>query len=38
MLYTSGSTGRPKGVVVSHGAFANLSLSHAKFGVGPGCR
>ncbi|PHQ52169.1 hypothetical protein BLA24_09650 [Streptomyces cinnamoneus] len=38
VLYTSGSTGRPKGVVVSHGAFANLSLSHAKFGVGPGCR
>ncbi|MFE3383395.1 AMP-binding protein, partial [Streptomyces anulatus] len=38
IIYTSGSTGRPKGVVVSHGGFANLSASHARFGVEPGHR
>ncbi|WP_461087959.1 amino acid adenylation domain-containing protein, partial [Streptomyces deserti] len=38
VIYTSGSTGRPKGVVVSHEGFANLSVSHGRFGVGPGSR
>ncbi|MEU0171620.1 amino acid adenylation domain-containing protein [Streptomyces iakyrus] len=38
VIYTSGSTGRPKGVVVSHEGFANLSASHARFGVQPGHR
>ncbi|MFJ4816067.1 amino acid adenylation domain-containing protein [Streptomyces sp. NPDC088801] len=38
VIYTSGSTGRPKGVVVSHAGFANLSASHARFGVEPGHR
>jgi len=38
VIYTSGSTGRPKGVVVSHAGFANLSASHARFGVAPGHR
>ncbi|MFJ7339904.1 amino acid adenylation domain-containing protein, partial [Streptomyces sp. NPDC101110] len=38
VIYTSGSTGRPKGVVVSHAGFANLSASHARFGVQPGHR
>ncbi|GAA4534969.1 non-ribosomal peptide synthase/polyketide synthase [Amycolatopsis samaneae] len=38
VVYTSGSTGTPKGVVVSHRSFANLSVSHERFGVGPGSR
>ncbi|MEU5813597.1 amino acid adenylation domain-containing protein [Streptomyces huasconensis] len=38
VIYTSGSTGRPKGVVVPHAAFANLSASHARFGVEEGHR
>ncbi|WP_330285435.1 non-ribosomal peptide synthase/polyketide synthase [Streptomyces sp. NBC_00576] len=38
VIYTSGSTGRPKGVVLSHEGFVNLSVSHDRFGVGPGSR
>jgi len=27
---------RPKGVVVTHAAFVNLTVAHARFGTGPG--
>ncbi len=36
VVYTTGSTGRPKGVVISHAGFANLTVSHDRFGLVPG--
>ncbi|GAB7187034.1 amino acid adenylation domain-containing protein [Kitasatospora sp. Ki12] len=36
VIFTSGSTGRAKGVAIAHSAFANLTVGHARFGVGPG--
>ncbi|MFF7593356.1 amino acid adenylation domain-containing protein, partial [Kitasatospora purpeofusca] len=36
VIFTSGSTGRAKGVAIPHSAFANLTVSHIRFGVRPG--
>ncbi|KAF7168162.1 hypothetical protein CNMCM5623_001264 [Aspergillus felis] len=30
VVFTSGSTGKPKGVVISHRAFASMSMAHSR--------
>jgi amino acid adenylation domain-containing protein len=38
VIYTSGSTGRPKGVEIRHRCVADLAVTAATLGIGPGAR